>query len=176
MTPSCHLCTTYLRRTFVFLLRGFPCSLEPEKSILIHDVTLLVHPRRHVDRVHFSVYDTSLPPPFLPAGESARVNVAIGCFILYPFFCFSVRIRPRCDAPTTSHDPLPPPTPTFDAIRDRESCALSGLFIISKISNLQRLRLLGIILTSGIRYRLCSSKLVPSATRTYKARSSLAYD
>jgi hypothetical protein len=48
--------------------------------------------------------------------------------------------------------------------------------LFSKISNLQRLRLLGIILTSGIRYRLRSSKVVPSATRTYKARSYLTYD
>jgi hypothetical protein len=43
---------------------------------------------------------------------------------------FNVRIRPRCDAPTTSHDPLPPPTPTLNVIRDREICALSSLFII----------------------------------------------
>ena len=62
-------------------------------------------------------------------------------------------------------------------IRDQESSALSNLFIISKISNLQRLELLGVILTSGIRYRLCSSELVPvpSATRTYKARSARSY-
>jgi hypothetical protein len=58
-----------------------------------------------------------------------------------------------------------------------ERAVLSRVCLLfSKISNLQRLRLLGIILTSGIRYRLCSSKVVPSATRTYKARSYLAYD
>jgi hypothetical protein len=30
----------------------------------------------------------------------------------------AVRIRPRCDAPTTSHDPVPPPTPTLNVVRD----------------------------------------------------------
>ena len=30
----------------------------------------------------------------------------------------AVRIRPRCDAPTTSHDPFPPLTPTLNVIRD----------------------------------------------------------
>jgi hypothetical protein len=55
-----------------------------------------------------------------------------------------------------------------------ERAVLSRVCLLfSKISNLQRLRLLGIILTSGIRYRLRSSKVVPSATRTYKARSYL---
>ena len=34
--------------TFILPFRVFPCSLEPEKSVLIHDVTLRVHPRRHV--------------------------------------------------------------------------------------------------------------------------------
>ena len=58
-----------------------------------------------------------------------------------------------------------------------ERAVLSRVCLLfSKISNLQRLRLLGIILTSGIRYRLRSSKVVPSATRTYQARSYLAYD
>ena len=46
-----------------------------------------------VSRVQFSFHDTSLPPPFLPASASARVNVAIGCFILYPFFCFSETLQ-----------------------------------------------------------------------------------
>ena len=58
-----------------------------------------------------------------------------------------------------------------------ERAVLSRVCLLfSKISNLQRLRLLGIILTSEIRYRLRSSKVVSSATRTYKARSYLAYD
>jgi hypothetical protein len=87
-----------------------------------------------------------------------------------------VRIRPRCDAPTTSHDP-PHPRRQHSTLCATEGTVLSRVCLLfSKISNLQRLRLLGIILTSGIRYRLCSSKVVPSATRTYKARSYLAYD
>jgi hypothetical protein len=77
--PVVPLQIIHTHRTFVFLLRVFPCSLEPEKSILIHDVTLLVHPRRHVDSVQLSFHDTLLPPPVLPASASARVKVAIGC-------------------------------------------------------------------------------------------------
>ena len=73
---------------FILLFRAFPCSLEPEKSVLIHDVTLRVHPRRHVNRVQFSFHDPTLPLPSLPAGASAHVNFAVGCFILHPFFCF----------------------------------------------------------------------------------------
>jgi hypothetical protein len=75
--------------------------------------------------------------------------------------------------------PRSPLTPDANAqryTRLRELCSLEFCLLFSKISNLQRLRLLGIILTSGIRYRLCSSMLVPSATRTYKARSYLAFD
>ena len=74
--------------TFILPFRVFPCSLEPEKSVLIHDVTLRVHPRRHVNRVQFSFHDPTLPLPSLPAGASAHVNFAVGCFILHPFFCF----------------------------------------------------------------------------------------
>jgi hypothetical protein len=35
-----------------------------------------------------STPDHMLPPPSLPAGASAHVNFAVGCFILHPFFCF----------------------------------------------------------------------------------------
>jgi hypothetical protein len=52
--------------------------LEPEKSILIHDVTLFVHPRRHINRVQFSFYETTLPPPSLPAGASLTVTSLLG--------------------------------------------------------------------------------------------------
>jgi hypothetical protein len=42
--------------------------------------------------VEVTVFSTNkqhtLSLSLLPAGASARVNVAIGCFILYPFFCF----------------------------------------------------------------------------------------
>ena len=67
----------------------FPCSLEPEKSALIHDVTLRVHPCCHVNCVQFSFNDPTLPSPFFPADASAHINFAVGCFILHPLFSAS---------------------------------------------------------------------------------------
>jgi hypothetical protein len=52
-------------------------------------------------------------------------------------------------------------TPARPGARGRARCHRAAP---GRRSATQRLRLLGIILTSGIRYRLCSSKFVPSAT------------
>jgi hypothetical protein len=93
--------------TFILPFRVFPCSLEPEKSVHIHDVTLLVHPRRHVNRVQFSFYDPTLPLPFLPAGASAHANFAVGYFILHPFLCFRLPLLFLASVSFSTEDSFP---------------------------------------------------------------------
>jgi hypothetical protein len=56
--------------------------LEFKKGLLLHDVTLLIHPRRHVDCAQLSFHVPTLPPPFLPAGASAPVDFVVWCIFL----------------------------------------------------------------------------------------------
>ena len=67
---------------------------EPKESVIIHDIALLVHPRRHVNRVQFSFYVTSLPPTSLPTSTSTHVDLIAGPLFLHVFDCFDA-----CDAP-----------------------------------------------------------------------------
>jgi|LauGreSuBDMM15SN_2_FD.fasta_scaffold1023996_1 hypothetical protein len=62
-------------------------------------------------------------------------------------------------------------TPTRSVKRDPEAFALESVYYFQNFEP----STVGIILTSGLRYRLYSSELVPSATKTYNARLARSY-